>query len=263
MNNSKQEGKRHNQNKLRYDLLSPCAIEEMVKVMTFGTTKYDDDNWKKGMKWSIVLASLKRHIAEFEKGVDFDKESGLLHLSHAATNIMFLLEYYKICPQHDDRDHSYYSNKRVGYDIDDVLADFTKGYKECYDIKDNISVYNNRETIKNLQKDFWVNLKCKTNPSELKYKPVCYITHRECLVEWTKEWLFKNKFPSAPIIVVTKDTPKTQAAIDNNLDVFIDDNIDVFLHMNKNSDVMCWLFDTENNRDIDIGFKRIKNVSDI
>ena len=47
--------------KLRYDLLEPYAIQELVRVFTAGSLKYADNNWLKGgMKYSRMLASLQR-----------------------------------------------------------------------------------------------------------------------------------------------------------------------------------------------------------
>ncbi len=60
---NKGEGLRFNEGKLRYDLVEPFAHEKMVEVLTLGATKYAERNWEKGMKWSIVIASLKRHLA--------------------------------------------------------------------------------------------------------------------------------------------------------------------------------------------------------
>ena len=40
------EGLRYNQNKLRYDLLEPFAIEQLAKVFTKGAEKYAPHNWE-------------------------------------------------------------------------------------------------------------------------------------------------------------------------------------------------------------------------
>lgn len=98
-----EEGLRFNKGKLRYDLVHPYAHEGLVKVLTFGSSKYEDRNWEKGMSWSSVIASMKRHIAEFEKGNDYDEESGLLHIDHIQCNAHFLSAYAKEYRQGDDR----------------------------------------------------------------------------------------------------------------------------------------------------------------
>lgn len=78
-------------------------INEVAKVFTFGANKYEEHNWRKGMKWSKCIGCMKRHIAAFEMGEDLDNESGAYHLAHAASNILFLLEYYKTHPELDNR----------------------------------------------------------------------------------------------------------------------------------------------------------------
>lgn len=103
MGEIKHEGLRANSGKLRFDLLHPFAQQELVKVLTFGALKYEDRNWEKGMSWSSVIASLKRHLNAIEMGEDIDPESGELHAAHVACNAHFLTAYYKIYPQGDDR----------------------------------------------------------------------------------------------------------------------------------------------------------------
>ena len=53
---------RYDEGKIRHDLLPGHAINELAKVYTMGAKKYADHNWRKGMKWSRVIASLKRHL---------------------------------------------------------------------------------------------------------------------------------------------------------------------------------------------------------
>lgn len=96
---------RHNQGKLRYDLVSPWAHEGMVSVMTkvVERGKYEPRNWEKGLPFTNILASLKRHIAAIEKGEDIDLEDGELHADHAACNIHFLSHYMRWNRDMDDR----------------------------------------------------------------------------------------------------------------------------------------------------------------
>lgn len=259
-------GKRYNKGKLRYDLIPVSLNEEIAKVLTIGAEKYGDHNWEKGMRWSSVLASLKRHLAEFEKGNDYDSESNLLHISHILTNSMFLLQYYKTYPQGDDRNHSYLSTKRVGYDIDDVLADFVGYYCKWNNIEipTNWNFYLNGDkyNVDNLPKEFWTNMPCKVDPTTIKYEPVCYITHRSCPNEWTIEWLEKNGFPYAPIYQVNPEHTKVGIAKEQKLDVFVDDKFKTFQEMTNNG-IMCWLFDASHNKKYNVGFKRIYNLDEI
>lgn len=95
---------RYNDNKLRYDLLEPHAIQELVKVFTEGAKKYEDNNWLNGgMEYSKMLASLKRHIAAFELGEDYDPETGCHHMAHAAWNALGIVSYAKYFPHNDNR----------------------------------------------------------------------------------------------------------------------------------------------------------------
>ena len=119
-------GLRYNAGKRRYDLLPTRAIEALADVMTKGSLKYAPRNWEKGMSWTSVVASLKRHLAAFEKSEDFDPETGLLHMAHVMCNAAFLVEYYKIAPQYDDRPHDYLKDRKIGLDIDEVLCDWIR-----------------------------------------------------------------------------------------------------------------------------------------
>lgn len=87
------EAVRHNQDKLRVDLIPVEFIEEVAKVFTFGAKKYSPNNWKGFTKeqQDEILGSLLRHILEYQKGNKLDSESGLHHLAHAACNISFIL----------------------------------------------------------------------------------------------------------------------------------------------------------------------------
>ena len=89
--------------KPRMDLLDPLALEQLARVLTFGAEKYEANNWRKGMKWSRIQASLLRHIAAFMDGQDMDPETGLPHIAHAMCNCMFLLRYMEDHREGDDR----------------------------------------------------------------------------------------------------------------------------------------------------------------
>lgn len=89
--------------KLRYDLLPPYPIQQLVKILSGGADKYGDKNWEKGMAWSRCYASLMRHLMAWWMGEDKDKESGESHLAHAMCNLVFLMEYERTHPEKDDR----------------------------------------------------------------------------------------------------------------------------------------------------------------
>jgi hypothetical protein len=95
---------RFNENKIRYDLMPPWGVEQIAKVYTYGTIKYDDDNWWKGLKWKKdVLGCVFRHVWKWVRGEKVDDESGLHHLAHAAWNCITLMEYERCDIGTDDR----------------------------------------------------------------------------------------------------------------------------------------------------------------
>jgi len=85
-------GKKFDTDKLRYDLIPPETIEELAKVLTHGAKKYAPDNWKNVEPFNDrYYSALMRHLEAWRKGEMIDPESGLNHLSHALTNVTFLL----------------------------------------------------------------------------------------------------------------------------------------------------------------------------
>ena len=71
-------------------------IFEIEKVRNYGNRKYHSpDNWKTVEIERYHLALLRHTLAIWEDIKARDDESGLLHLSHIATNIAFILEMMK------------------------------------------------------------------------------------------------------------------------------------------------------------------------
>lgn len=96
-------GIKHDQGKVPMELLSPIALTKISEVLAFGAKKYQDHNWRKGLKWSRVAGAAIRHLLAWLGGEDKDVESGLPHLAHCACCIMFLLEFSVTKPELDDR----------------------------------------------------------------------------------------------------------------------------------------------------------------
>lgn len=96
-------GVKHDSGKVRMDLLSPIALEEIAKVMTYGAKKYGDHNWHGGIAWSRVIGALLRHVFAFIRREDTDPETGLSHMAHVGCCVMFLLDYIQSHPELDDR----------------------------------------------------------------------------------------------------------------------------------------------------------------
>jgi hypothetical protein len=96
-------GKRYNTGKLKWRLVSWRALSPMVRVLMFGAEKYDDHNWKKGLKYTEICESLQRHLNAFIEGEDNDTESKLTHVGHILCNAMFLSYMFLFKKDMDDR----------------------------------------------------------------------------------------------------------------------------------------------------------------
>lgn len=86
------DGIKYDEGKPRMDLIEPAFLLGIGKVLEMGARKYEANNWKKlpDIK-DRCYAAAQRHLNQWRTGDTIDKESGLNHLLHAATNIMFLL----------------------------------------------------------------------------------------------------------------------------------------------------------------------------
>lgn len=85
------------------DLLSPYALTELSKVLTFGAKKYSEHNWRGGIKLSRLIAAAMRHLNAFNAGKNKDRESKLSHAAHLMCCAMFMLWTCKHRPDLDDR----------------------------------------------------------------------------------------------------------------------------------------------------------------
>lgn len=96
------QGKKYDQDKPRMDLIDPDAIEGLAKVLTFGATKYEAHNWRKGIPNSRLIAALLRHTMAILRGEYIDPESGLPHIDHVGCCWMFLSNNFKNRPDLND-----------------------------------------------------------------------------------------------------------------------------------------------------------------
>lgn len=77
--------------KLRYDLIPTSTTKALAQVLTYGAKKYKPNNWQNVDDIDRYIAALYRHLEAWRDGEKVDKESGLPHLAHALTNVVFLL----------------------------------------------------------------------------------------------------------------------------------------------------------------------------
>lgn len=264
-------GKRFNKGKLRYDLVHPKAHEDMVSVLTDGAIKYCERNWERGMPWTTVLQSLKRHIAAFESGEDYDPESNKLHMAHAACNVHFLNAYYYLYPQGDDRPKRFLNQPNIGLDIDEVLADWVSAWMEKYNIKAKPESwtfdYEIMERFKTMKEngeldDFYLNIKPLIKPEEIPFEPHCYITARPISSEITMKWLEKNNFPTKNVYTVEPCVSKAEVALKADVEIFIDDSYDNFINMNREG-ITTYLFTRNHNKRFNVGHLRINSLKDL
>ena len=98
-------GQRLNDDKNPLELVPPSLMFAVGAVLAEGAKKYERHNWTRGMKWSVVLGSLMRHLFKWASPFhnDKDEETGYNHMWHVAANVAFLIEYEKTCPELDDR----------------------------------------------------------------------------------------------------------------------------------------------------------------
>ena len=96
-------GKKFDEGKLPYELISTVALDEIVKVLGFGAEKYGRHNWRQGMRWSRLHGAALRHLTKHLNGESLDEETNISHLAHAACCLMFLLEYELTGKGQDDR----------------------------------------------------------------------------------------------------------------------------------------------------------------
>lgn len=269
-NNNVGGGLRFDKGKTRHELIPQYAQKQYALVLTKGAEKYAPRNWEKGMQWSKVLGSLKRHLAAFEAGEDFDSETGLLHTAHIMCNAGFLTEYYKIFPMGDDRPHVYRQDFKIGLDIDEVICDWVKGWVDMW----NMDVPNNwffdseiNERFAELKDngkldEFYLNLKPKIKPIDIPFEPHCYITSRPVDTSITMKWLEMHGFPIRPIFTVGLGTTKVQVAKDSGIDIYVDDRYDNFIELNNNG-ICTYLMDAPHNQRYNVGARRIKSLNEL
>lgn len=101
----KSGGTKFDKEKNLLQLIDPFFLEDLGKVLTYGATKYEAHNFKKGLEVERLIGAAERHLLELRKGIDNDIETDLSHTVHAACNLMFLHWTLKNKPDMDDREY--------------------------------------------------------------------------------------------------------------------------------------------------------------
>lgn len=249
-------------NKTRFDLVPVRGLNEVNKVMTSKLEKHEINEWMKGLKWTEVLSSLKKHLTAFELGEDYTKE-GNLSIAEVAANALILAEYFAINPAGDDRVFLPVNRPIIALDIDDVCLDFIGAFEKKTGIKLNNywnGSYQVQDKLNELSTDeeFWTTLETKNLPT---FEPDLYITSRSIPVEWTKKNLERNGFPCAPVYCVPWNESKIEILKEHKVNVMIDDKVANYLDC-VNNGIFCYLMDAPHNHYFKLnGHRRIYNLN--
>jgi len=87
-------GVKFDSGKPEYGLIPAFALEEVAKVLSYGANKYAPNNWRHVENSpKRYYDAAQRHIWAIARGEVNDPESGFAHAAHAATCLLFLIEY--------------------------------------------------------------------------------------------------------------------------------------------------------------------------
>lgn len=99
------EARKFDQGKPMFTAMFTKALNAVMRVMTFGATKYGKYNYLKngGLAPSRLVDAAYRHMSSWWDGEKVDSESGESHLAHAICCLGMLLEYELRGYKKDDR----------------------------------------------------------------------------------------------------------------------------------------------------------------
>lgn len=97
------KGTKHDQEKVKMELLSSFWLRGVAQVLTFGAAKYSADNWRRGIEIRRLTGAAMRHLTAFNDGEDLDPETGLSHVFHFSCCAMFIAELMLTHPELDNR----------------------------------------------------------------------------------------------------------------------------------------------------------------
>lgn len=247
---------------MKCNLLPVRGIREADKVMNAKLNDHTEHEWMSGLKWSEVLSNLKKHLSNFELGIDYDT-NGNLTIANVATDALILAEYFSINPAGDDRIFLPINRPVIALDIDDVCLDFIGAFQKKTGIKLNDywnGSYQIREKLNELSTDeeFWTTLPTKHLPT---FEPDLYITSRSIPVEWTMKNLERNGFPCAPVYCVPWNESKIELLKEHRVSILVDDKIANYLDATNNG-IFCYLMDAPHNKYLkNIGHRRIYDLN--
>lgn len=88
------KGLRYNTGKRRYDLIPPEWEAALADILTKGAEKYAARNWEQGLSYADTVGCLRRHLAKWQAGEQFDEgETGCHHMGMVAWNALVLMTF--------------------------------------------------------------------------------------------------------------------------------------------------------------------------
>ena len=84
-------GDKHDEGKIRFDLLPDDALTLIAEVLTQGASEYGDHNWEEGISASRLESAARRHMTRWKLGQTKDPKSKLSHLVHAACDLLMMV----------------------------------------------------------------------------------------------------------------------------------------------------------------------------
>lgn len=91
-------GRKEDTGKLRWGLLRKSLVlplEAVIRVLMYGARKYGDENWQRVESPLVRYRdALDRHLADIDRGVIVDSDTGENNYAHVATNALFLLWFH-------------------------------------------------------------------------------------------------------------------------------------------------------------------------
>lgn len=118
-------------NKVPLDIVPPITTVYASLGHLEGSLKYGKWNWRiSGVRASVYIGALKRHIAKYESGEDISKE-GVPHLANALACIGILLDAKLVGKLTDDRGPRSTMLADVMDGLEEDIARLRERFKDC------------------------------------------------------------------------------------------------------------------------------------
>lgn len=92
---SGEPGRKNDAGKLDWSILQLDLLEDTIRVLMFGETKYDRENYQHVKPTRRYWSAFLRHAALYRAGEQFDQETGISHLGHMVASLLFLTWFEK------------------------------------------------------------------------------------------------------------------------------------------------------------------------